>query len=123
MSGSFIRELKVLLVATTIVAVSANADELNVASPQAAQSSAEITDKDAIKSRSSGGRVIEYRGEVETNSGVVQANVRQDPTKTNVDTPTKSHERNINQQNSVKLITGGDPSDGNAKSGQLPVLD
>ncbi len=60
---------------------------------------------------------------MESSNGVVPAVVQADPLKKNADKKSDEKKQNINQKNSVKLITGGDPSDGNAKSGHLPVLD
>ncbi len=99
------------------------ADEVPSTIPVEKELNEEISDKNAIKSRKKGGRVIEYGGEMESNNGVVPAVVQADPLKKNADKKSDEKKQNINQKNSVKLITGGDPSDGNAKSGHLPVLD
>ncbi len=99
------------------------ADEIPSTIPVEKELNEEISDKNAIKSRKKGGRVIEYGGEMESSNGVVPAVVQADPLKKNADKKSDEKKQNINQKNSVKLITGGDPSDGNAKSGHLPVLD
>lgn len=99
------------------------ADEVPSTIPVEKELNEEISDKNAIKSRKKGGRVIEYGGEMESSNGVVPAVVQADPLKKNADKKSDEKKQNINQKNSVKLITGGDPSDGNAKSGHLPVLD
>lgn len=99
------------------------ADEVPSTIPVEKELNEEISDKNAIKSRKKGGRVIEYGGEMESSNGVVPAIVQADPLKKNADKKSDEKKQNINQKNSVKLITGGDPSDGNAKSGHLPVLD
>ena len=77
----------------------------------------------------SSGRVIEYSGD--SRGGVIEAtpNIREaeDSSAEASDKKSaanaKSKQKKIEQQNSVKLITGGDPTEGSAKVGRLPVLD
>lgn len=115
---------KILLAALAIFFGAAVADDGGgLPASKVVESNEKLTDKNAKKSRGSGGRVIEYGGEVDTNGGVVSAKVSGNAMQEKPTEPKKPLERNINQKNSVKLITGGDPSDGNAKSGHLPVLD
>ena len=88
------------------------------------------TDKDvASGANTSSGRVIEYGG---VNRGVVEATPHilsaDDLTAKRNKAPGNATSKNTKpekaaKQNSVKLITGGDPSEGSAKVGRLPVLD
>ena len=83
-------------------------------------------------SRASGaaGRVIEYssdaRGKgIEATPHIREANEISVESKEKKSTSAskKTQQKKIKQQNSVKLITGGDPTEGSAKVGRLPVLD
>ncbi|MEM7469338.1 MAG: hypothetical protein AAF387_20985 [Pseudomonadota bacterium] len=68
-----------------------------------------------------GGRVIEFDDESGTSSDVIPSRIHgKEANKNKVE---NKQEQKADQVNSVKLITGGDPSDGNAKSGRLPILD
>ena len=83
-----------------------------------------VDDSQAAADRGNSGRVIEFGGEQRSPGGVVSAKVKQDPLAN--EGPSKAPPatgQGNNQGNSVKLITGGDPTDGNAKSGHLPILD
>lgn len=99
-------------------------------------SDAEITDeaagdgsRDGI-SKKSAGRVIEYGDDAQ--GGVVEAtphireaedlSAQKRDKKPDASASSKPQKK-IEQQNSVKLITGGDPTEGSAKVGRLPVLD
>ena len=78
----------------------------------------------------SSGRVIEFNDG--TQSGVVEATphistadelaAEKKKDESNDGTKTVLSKKR-EQQNSVKLITGGDPTEGSAKVGRLPVLD
>ena len=78
----------------------------------------------------SSGRVIEFSGGGQ--GGVVEAtphiSTAEELAAEKNDDGSSDGKKNVpstkrEQQNSVKLITGGDPTEGSAKVGRLPVLD
>ena len=95
------------------------ADEMQVPQPRVIEADDEASPapSDPVQS----GRVIEFKGGVDAGSDVIRAKVQAN-TPSSTEGPAKQGQK-ANQTNSVKLITGGDPSDGNAKSGRLPILD
>ncbi len=123
MKKSFIRLLKLGITSGGLITGLVVADEIPTTMSAEKEPSEQSKEKAAVKSRKKGGRVIEYGGQATSSNGVVPAVGQSDPVKKNAKKTSDNKEQNINQKNSVKLITGGDPSDGNAKSGHLPVLD
>ena len=92
----------------------------------------EAASRDAPSSAAgrSSGRVIEYSDGAQ--GGVVEAtphiSTAEELAAEKNDDGSSDGKKNVpstkrEQQNSVKLITGGDPTEGSAKVGRLPVLD
>ena len=118
--------LRLVLMAIVLMALSGTtwANDANEAGEEIVSTS----ETEDVTSRGSGGRVIEFGKGEQTPGGVVNAKVQQNPlAKENEEKKASRAEQGRTQSgkqgNSVKLITGGDPSDGNAKSGHLPILD
>ncbi|MGR8946944.1 MAG: hypothetical protein ACU84Q_02790 [Gammaproteobacteria bacterium] len=83
-----------------------------------------------LKAKGAAGRVIEYSSDARGKGIEATPHIREaqetsveSKEKKSIASGKKMRQKKIEQQNSVKLITGGDPTEGSAKVGRLPVLD
>ena len=111
--------LRTIVIAAALSTPFACADDVQGQKPRVLEAGEETVPQSNESAQS--GRVIEFEGGVDAGSDVIRAKVQAN-TPSSTEGPTKQGQK-ANQTNSVKLITGGDPSDGNAKSGRLPILD